>query len=117
MEEIVHDDSNQLQGIFFYQDAEVRQVLSAFPEIIYVDSTYKLNDMRMPLYIMMVEDSLRQSEVVALCVLHSKEKHVRCFKKNNPDCNNTKVAMADKDCNGRDVLRVELRNPQSPKQR
>ena len=82
-------------------------MLSAFPEIIFVDATYKLNDMRMPLYVMMVEDSLGQSEVVAVCLLNSEEKpiieqFVRCFKENNPTFVKTKVIMADKDINERD---------------
>jgi hypothetical protein len=54
--------------------------------------------MRMPLYVMMVEDSLGQSEVAVVCLLNSDEKpiielFVRCFKENNPAFVNTKVIM------------------------
>jgi hypothetical protein len=80
-----------------------------------VDATCKLNDMRMPLYVMMVEDSLGQSEVAAVCLLNSDEKpiivlFVRCFKENNPAFVNTKVIMADKDINERDVFKNEIPN-------
>jgi hypothetical protein len=97
----------------------MQRMFSAFPDIIFVDATYKLNAMRMslnvmihillliccmlisvivlrlydavqwiwrmPLYVMMVEDSLGQSEVAVVCLLNSDEKpiielFVRCFK-------------------------------------
>ena len=91
--EIFHDHENQLQGLF-YQDAEMQRMFSAFPEIIFVDANCKLNDMIMPLYVMMVEDSLGQSEVAVVCLLNSDEKpiielFVRCFKENNPAFVNT----------------------------
>jgi hypothetical protein len=93
----------------------MQRMFSAFPEIIFVDATCKLNDMRMPLYVMMVEDSLGQSEVAAVCLLNSDEKpiivlFVRCFKENNPAFVNTKVIMADKDINERDVFKNEIPN-------
>jgi hypothetical protein len=43
---------NQLQGLF-YQDAEMQRMFSAFPEIIFVDANCKLNDMIMPLYVIL----------------------------------------------------------------
>lgn len=94
---------------------KMQRMFSAFPEIIFVHATCKLNDMRMPLYVMMVEDSLGQSEVAAVCLLNSDEKpiielFVRCFKENNPAFVNTKVIMADKDINERDVFKNEIPN-------
>ena len=46
-----------------------------YPEVLMVDSTYKLNDLRMPLYIMLIVDGNGQSEVVSLCLssLETKE--------------------------------------------
>ena len=35
-----------------------------FSEILFVDATYKLNDLRMPLYLFLVEDGNGESEVV-----------------------------------------------------
>jgi zinc finger SWIM domain-containing protein 3 len=91
--EYFHDHENQLQRLF-YQDAEMQRMFSAFPDIIFVDATYKLNAMRMSLNVMMVEDSLGQSEVAAVCLLNSDEKPIieqffRCFKENNPAFVNT----------------------------
>ena len=57
-----------------------------YPEVLMVDSTYKLNDLRMPLYIMLIVDGNGQSEVVSQCLtsLETKEaisKMVQSFKK------------------------------------
>lgn len=89
---------------------KMQRMFSAFPEIIFVDATCKLNDMRMPFYVMMVEDSLGQSEVAAVCLLNSDEKPIlelffRCFKENNPAFVNTKVII-----NERDVFKNEIPN-------
>lgn len=112
--EVFHDSDQQLLGLL-YQDEEMQRMFSVFPEIIFVDATYKLNDRRMPLYILMVEDSLGQSEVVAVCLLNSEEKpvlqqFVKSFKANNPSFTKTKVIMADKDINERDVFTHEIPN-------
>jgi hypothetical protein len=34
----------------------MQRMFSAFPEIIFVDATCKLNDMRMPLYVMILQN-------------------------------------------------------------
>jgi len=36
----------------FYQDEQMRLMYDRFPEIVFVDATYKLNDLRMPLYLL-----------------------------------------------------------------
>ncbi|XP_052061159.1 uncharacterized protein LOC127701314 [Mytilus californianus] len=112
--EIFHDGDSNLQALF-YQDAEMQRVFATFPEIIFVDATYKLNDRRMPFYVMMVEDSLGQSEVAAIALVNSEERAVlqqliHCFKENNQAAGKTKVIMADKDINERDVFKSELPN-------
>ena len=62
MEFIVTQD-NVVDGIFF-QDEEMRRMYDRFSEILFVDATYKLNDLRMPLYLFLVEDGNGESEVV-----------------------------------------------------
>ena len=44
----------------------MRNMFSAYPEIILVDATYKLNDLRLPLFVMMVVDGNGESEIVGL---------------------------------------------------
>ena len=62
----------------------------AIPEILFVNATYRLNGLRMPLYIFMAEDSLGQTEIIAFCLINSEERTVieqlsACFKRNNPN--------------------------------
>ena len=51
------DDDGKLKGIVFQDDA-VKKAYAAFPEKVCVDATYKLNELKIPLYIMLVEDGL-----------------------------------------------------------
>ena len=41
----------------------------AYAEILFIDATYKVNELRIPAYILLVEDSLGLSEVVAVALL------------------------------------------------
>ena len=42
-------------GLFF-QDGLMKFTFAAFPELLLVDATYKLNDLKMPLYLMTCVD-------------------------------------------------------------
>ena len=46
------DHSEVLQGIFF-QDQQMKQIFAAYPELVCVDATYKLLELRFPVYIYM----------------------------------------------------------------
>ena len=59
------DDKNVLSNIFF-QAKSWQNIYEQFPELILIDATYKLNNLNMPLYIIMVVDGNGESEVVAL---------------------------------------------------
>ncbi|CAC5426595.1 unnamed protein product [Mytilus coruscus] len=107
--EVCRDFNNQVQGVF-YQDNEMQKILSAYCDIVFVDATYNLNDLRMPLYVIMTEDSLEQSEVAAICLLNSDERPVlqhliKCFQKHNPDSSGIKVVMANTNIVERDVFK------------
>lgn len=78
-----------------------------------VDATYKLNELRMPLYLMLVVDSNGQSEIVAayLTTLETKEaisKMVQAFKSHNPHWSETTVVISDKDFTERSVFEKEF---------
>ena len=45
-----------------------------YPEVLMVDSTYKLNNLRMPLYVMLIVDGNGQSEVASLCLTSLEQK-------------------------------------------
>lgn len=51
--ELLIKDNDQFQGIFI-QDREMQQIFSAYPEIIFIDATYKLLELRFPVYVLLV---------------------------------------------------------------
>uniref|UniRef100_A0A1X7U9F9 ZSWIM1/3 RNaseH-like domain-containing protein n=1 Tax=Amphimedon queenslandica TaxID=400682 RepID=A0A1X7U9F9_AMPQE len=66
--EVFVNTDNVLQG-FFFQDESMTQVFLAFPELLCMDATYKLLELRFPLYVMLVEDGNGISEVAAAFLL------------------------------------------------
>ena len=62
--EYVTQDNN-LSAIFF-QDKQMRSAFEHYPEVILVDSTYKTNNHRMPLYFIISVDGQGQSAVFLL---------------------------------------------------
>ena len=97
---IIEEDSN-FKGIFF-QDKYMQNLFEKFPEIILVDATYKLLDLRMPVYLLMCIDGDGLSEIVCTFILAEETKNVikttvEIFKKNNSSWSHTKVIMSDKD--------------------
>ena len=42
---------------------------ASFPETLFVDATHKLNQLHMPLYILLTEDGNGESEIVAVCLV------------------------------------------------
>lgn len=106
--EVMVNEDNVLQGLFF-QDEEMQRVFSAYPEIVFVDATYKLLELRFPVYVMLVEDGNGQSEIAAIFLLMEEtESSISCmvnaFKKHNSDWNEVRVIMADKDMTERTVF-------------
>ena len=63
--EVFHTEDGTFSGIF-HQDARMRQTYAAFPEVLLCDATYKLTDLRMPLYLMLGIDGNGHSQVVAM---------------------------------------------------
>ena len=69
-----------------------------------MDATYKLLDLRLPLFALLAIDGDGLSEIVAIFVLAEETKEnietiINTFKKNNPNWCETKVIMSDKDFN------------------
>ena len=101
--EILCDEDKKLVGIVF-QDGIMKSTFAAFPEVILIDATYKLTELRMPVYLMMVIDGNGQSEIVCafVTVLETDEsmtKMVEVFKLHNPAWVSSRVLISDKDCN------------------
>ena len=107
MEIWVHQDKN-FKGIFF-QDLQMQKVYEKFPEILLVDATYKLLELRMPIYLLIAIDGDGQSEIVALFISADESKPtvtevVQVFQKHNSCWTDTKVVMSDKDFIERDAF-------------
>ncbi|KAK6178266.1 hypothetical protein SNE40_013072 [Patella caerulea] len=106
------DSDDTLQAISF-QTEEMRNTFSAYPELLLIDATYKLNDLRMPLYVLMNVDGNGESEVIALWLVATEDRMtismlVNKFKERNPDWKDITVIMADKDMVKRDVLTEKM---------
>ena len=108
----VVDDENQLLGIY-YQDKAMKDAYDSFPEMIFIDATYKVNELKMPLYVMLGEDGNGESEVFATFLVSNEEKPtiekmIQIFKSQNPSWTSTKTVMTDKDFVERQVFKEEF---------
>ena len=86
----------------FYQDEEMRDTYSRYPEVLFVDATYKLNNVRMPLYVFAVEDG--NEGFVGFCLVGSEESSclqdmLGAFTGDNPCYTKTQTIVTDKDRN------------------
>ena len=108
------DETKTFSGLFF-QDGIMKSNFAAFPEIIMVDTTYKLNEFHMPLYLMLVIDSngKLKGEIVGVYLTSLETeaaitKMIQVFKRENPNWSDTKVVMSDKDFTERAVFEKEF---------
>lgn len=109
--QVTHTD-NEVTGIFF-QDSQMKDTFEKYPEVIVVDSTYKLNLNRMPLYAMLVIDGNLQSHCVSFFLVTSEDNStirdmVQIFKTNNPNWTKTETIITDKDFGERAVFKAEM---------
>ena len=106
--EVIINQENNFEGLFF-QDEYMRQMYSKFPELLLVDATYKLLELRMPVYLLLCVDGEGLSEIVGMFILAEETKvvieaAVGVFKKFNPSWSDTKVVMSDKDFSEREAF-------------
>ncbi|XP_028413631.1 uncharacterized protein LOC114536483 isoform X1 [Dendronephthya gigantea] len=66
--EVATDEDSNFKSLFF-QDQYMKHAYDRFPELLLVDATYKLLDLRMPLYVLMVVDGNGLSDIVALLIV------------------------------------------------
>ncbi|XP_053376767.1 zinc finger SWIM domain-containing protein 3-like [Mercenaria mercenaria] len=109
---VISNDENEMRGLYF-QDQRMRQTFESYPEFICVDATYKVNDLRMPLYILLVENGNGQSEVVGIWLVADETEDmitqmVSMFKEQNPAWSQVKTVMSDKDFVEREVFSKEF---------
>lgn len=112
--EVVSDGEKNLIGIY-YQSHQMKENFQMYPDFVMIDATYKLNNLRMPLFILLIVDGNGLSEIVALWVVTDESKEtlrqmVQLFKKHNPNHNQIKCVMADKDLTERAIISDEFDN-------
>ncbi|CAC5421215.1 unnamed protein product [Mytilus coruscus] len=109
--EVVKDESGVLNGIFS-QDKPIAK-FDKYPEVLLIGATYKLNDLRLSLFVLMCVDANGESEITGLWIVSDESKDtiqnmMQIFKKYNQKWENVKCIMSDKDMNERDTLCLEL---------
>ena len=80
----------------------MKNIYSKFPELLLVDATYKLLDLRLPGYLLLCVDGDSLSEIAGMFILAKETKDiikaaVQLFQKFNSNWNETQVIMSDKD--------------------
>ena len=102
--EVIIDEEKNFKGLV-YQDEYMRNTYRKFPEIIMVDATYKLLDLRMPLYLLLAIDGDGISEIVRLFILAEEtQSFIESAVTINPTWTDTKAIMSDKDFTERDTF-------------
>lgn len=94
------DENNQLEGMFF-QTENMRTWFSNYPEVVFIDATYKLNDRNMPLLFMCVMDGDGRTQIACLAVIKSENiqslsKILKTFTEKNVNSKNVRVVIMDK---------------------
>lgn len=92
------DENNDLLGIY-YQDERMAKLYQMYPELVIFDATYKLNDRRMPLFLMLIVDGAGESEVICFWIIKSENKQsveamFDAFKEFNENWEETKVVIS-----------------------
>ena len=110
--DISTDENEKFCGLFI-QDEEMRQTFDAYPEIVFLDATYKLLNLQFPVYLFVCEDSNGLSEIVGMGMLVTEDAEsltwlIESFKNRNPAISRTRIVMADKDINERDTIKTVL---------
>ena len=84
-------------------------IYEKFPEVLLVDATYKLLDLRLPVFLLMCVNGDGLSEIAGMFILSEETKDVisatvDVFKKHKPAHSRTEVIMSDKDFTERDAF-------------
>lgn len=106
---MVVNSENEVEFIFF-QDSRMKKCFDAFPDLIFFDGTYNLNDRKMPLVVVMVVDGSGVSQIAAFIIVQSENtgtflRLFEIFKEENPKHDEIRVIMSDKSFANRAAFR------------
>lgn len=92
--------TNNVEGVYF-QTLEMKNVFSAYPEMIFVDATYSVNNRNMPLQVVMCVDGEGETQIAALLIIRSENVAVMnslfgMFIDENPNADKVEIIMVDK---------------------
>lgn len=109
---IIHDEQKQLDCIFF-QDSRMKNVFEIYPDLLMIDGTYKLNDRRMPLVVMLIVDGNGESQIAGLCIVKSENERTfrhlfEEFKSENPKYIDINVIISDKSFANRNSFKASF---------
>lgn len=113
---VFRNEDNELDSIFF-QDERMRAMFSAYPDVLLFNGTYKLNDRRMSLVVVMVIDGNGESQVAGFFIVRSENENTfrflfREFKHENPNHDEIEVIISDKSFANRNTFQAEFPNSQ-----
>ncbi|XP_044596136.1 uncharacterized protein LOC123273042 isoform X2 [Cotesia glomerata] len=110
------EETNQFKGIYFCND-DMKKSMEAYPEMIFMDGTYKLFKLNFILFLLMVQTGNGRGEIVGAAVIKNEDAGTlewvaRCFKHENSNaCSRIRCFMSDKDLNERNAfIKVFPRN-------
>ncbi|XP_044596692.1 uncharacterized protein LOC123273352 [Cotesia glomerata] len=104
-------ETSTCKGIFF-STQDMRSDLSKWPEIVFLDGTYKLTNNDITFMVFLVEDGNGRGQIAGAALLSTEERDVlewmlNAFKTTNEEaCKKIKCFMTDKDLLERDVLKT-----------
>ena len=90
--------------VLLLQTSSMRKLACLFPEVLILDSTYRINTRKMPLSTIMAMDGNGKGRVVAHALLKNERQQtlrhfLHQFKRLNPSVEQTKIFLVDKDFN------------------
>lgn len=105
---LLTDENNELRPMFF-QDETMKRSFGDYPEIIFIDATYKLLETQMSCFRVIVEDGNGESEIIAVGLFGSEDGDtlrwfLNVFKELNKSWAAARIVMADKDLKERQVV-------------
>lgn len=110
----LHDKGHKIVGIYF-QDDRMAQLYEKYPEVILFDTTYKMNNVNLPLVVQLCVDGNGETEICNLFVARSESRlcigaMVDHFQELNPAWTKTVVIIGDKDFADRSVYTEKFPN-------
>ena len=93
----------------------MRKMFEKFLEVLLIDATYKLNELRLPLFVLMSVDDNGEGEILSLWIVSDESREtiremMKVFKWGNDNWTSIRCVMSDKDMVERNVIREEIPN-------